>query len=135
MEKRNPKFAKQVLKRDKVCQVCGATENLQAHHIIPFSIGGADTPENGEALCPSCHASKHPDIPRELFLKTKGECLTTIVSIRFPDEMLESMKQAVEEEGCTIGQQIRQLLREWLRGREQQEQEQEANDGSSEPHR
>jgi hypothetical protein len=67
MSSRNPHFAHIVIERDKACQVCGSTENLQAHHIVPISEGGADIPENGEALCAGCHADKHPDVPRELF--------------------------------------------------------------------
>jgi len=74
--KRNSHFAHSVIERDKVCQVCGCPANLQAHHKIPISIGGADTPENGEALCPGCHADKHPDVPRGLFLNGASGSMT-----------------------------------------------------------
>jgi len=56
-----------VLKRDKVCQECGHTDLLQAHHIISRSDGGSDNPENGIALCAWHHADKHPELPRGLF--------------------------------------------------------------------
>jgi len=68
MTRRNPHFTFAVIARDKECQVCGTIENLHAHHIIPVSIGGLDVSENGEALCASCHADRHPDVPRGLFL-------------------------------------------------------------------
>jgi hypothetical protein len=67
-KERDPKFAEIVIARDGECQDCGATGNLHAHHIIPISLGGADDPSNGIALCPSCHADRHPDVPRGLFL-------------------------------------------------------------------
>lgn len=73
MSKRNPTFARKVMSRDKKCQACGSAIQLQAHHIIPVSIGGTDSIDNGIALCAECHADRHPDMPRNLFLiKSKG---------------------------------------------------------------
>jgi len=69
MSKRNGHFARLVIERDEVCQICGASSNLQAHHIIPISKGGSDIPENGIALCSACHADQHPDVPRGLILE------------------------------------------------------------------
>jgi len=66
--KNSDSFARIVIIRDRKCQVCGATDNLQAHHIIPVSVGGSGNPSNGIALCPRCHAEKHPDVPAGLFL-------------------------------------------------------------------
>jgi hypothetical protein len=60
-------FARQVIARDKSCQTCGATGELRAHHIVPLSKGGDDTPDNGEALCRGCHADKHPNMGRGTF--------------------------------------------------------------------
>lgn len=45
-----------------VCQECGATEYLQAHHTVP----GDDT--SLICLCAMCHSKQHPDIPQALFL-------------------------------------------------------------------
>jgi hypothetical protein len=64
---RSQHFAPAVIGRDRVCQVCSSLDNLQAHHVVPITDGGSDTPENGEALCQGCHADKHPDVPRGLF--------------------------------------------------------------------
>jgi len=74
MARRNSTFATRVIARDGECQKCGSAKNLQAHHIIPISVGGADDSNNGVALCAECHAKKHPDVPQELFfIKACGE--------------------------------------------------------------
>ena len=55
------KFRMAVLKRDKVCQCCGSTENLHVHHMNSFKHYnqlGAD-PNNGIALCDECHRQFH----------------------------------------------------------------------------
>ena len=47
-----------VLKQDNYeCQMCGAKENLQCHHIIPVKIESmfALDPDNGIVLCKNCH--------------------------------------------------------------------------------
>ena len=54
-------WSKTVRKRDKVCQVCGSDNGLQAHHIIHRS----KHPElsfninNGITLCNRCHNESH----------------------------------------------------------------------------
>jgi len=41
-----------VLDRDRHrCQVCGATELLEVHHLVPVSEGGTDTLSNLETRC------------------------------------------------------------------------------------
>lgn len=55
------KFRESVLKRDKVCQCCGNTENLHVHHLSSFKLHnsrGADV-DNGIVLCEECHNHYH----------------------------------------------------------------------------
>lgn len=54
------KWKKEVLKRGK-CELCGETEHLEAHHIVPWAIypkGRIDV-KNGMCLCDKCHAEQH----------------------------------------------------------------------------
>lgn len=55
------KFRLRVLKRDEVCQCCGATHNLHVHHLSSYKYDKqrrADT-NNGIALCEECHQQFH----------------------------------------------------------------------------
>ena len=45
----------QVLKRDRKCFICGLTESLTVHHIVPRSEGGTTTLRNLITLCIRCH--------------------------------------------------------------------------------
>ena len=54
------RWAKKVKKAGK-CEICGATENLHAHHIGPweYSISGRLDEKNGQCLCKNCHNMMH----------------------------------------------------------------------------
>lgn len=59
-DRRVRQWTKEVLKRGK-CEKCGATENLEAHHIIKWADypkGRADL-QNGRCLCHNCHTEEH----------------------------------------------------------------------------
>jgi 5-methylcytosine-specific restriction endonuclease McrA len=45
------------------CEVCGAREDLHAHHIVPweYSIKGRTDLSNGQCLCEGCHKMMHND--------------------------------------------------------------------------
>jgi 5-methylcytosine-specific restriction endonuclease McrA len=40
------------------CVKCGATNNLEIDHILAIRLGGANTIQNGQTLCHTCHAQK-----------------------------------------------------------------------------
>ena len=51
----------EVLRRDRVCQLCGATrdqERLEVDHIVPRSRGGSNDPDNLQVLCGRCNRGK-----------------------------------------------------------------------------
>ena len=41
------------------CALCGATEGLEHHHVVPRSEGGADAEENLLTLCGTHHGMLH----------------------------------------------------------------------------
>jgi len=77
-------WRQKVFERDNyTCQECGATGDLQAHHIKPVS----QYPEliydvdNGITLCKKCHAKKHP----HLQIVSKGHSHTPEITIELED--------------------------------------------------
>ena len=50
-DRRNKQIARQVIARDGRCWKCGATENLEAGHIVAKADGGQDTMANMRAEC------------------------------------------------------------------------------------
>jgi len=58
------KLRQQVLSRDRYrCLVCGSSEHLEVHHVIPVAIGGTNRPENLVTLCRDCHREADRDPP------------------------------------------------------------------------
>lgn len=54
------KWVKEVTKIGR-CEMCGSTENIEAHHILYWSeypIGRIDL-KNGRCLCHKCHTKEH----------------------------------------------------------------------------
>jgi len=43
------------------CESCNSTSKLEWHHIVPWSEGGDDEPENLQVLCESCHVFFHKE--------------------------------------------------------------------------
>jgi hypothetical protein len=55
-----------VFERDRYCCVyCSATEDLTLDHVIPYSKGGSDEPDNLATCCRSCNSRKHARTPQE----------------------------------------------------------------------
>lgn len=57
------RFKESVLRRDKVCQCCSSSEELEVHHTLSFkqyNSLGAD-PNNGIVLCKECHSKYHKE--------------------------------------------------------------------------
>jgi len=54
---------KRKVKKIGRCEICNATENLVAHHLIPweYSITGRIDIKNGKCLCEDCHKMIHND--------------------------------------------------------------------------
>jgi 5-methylcytosine-specific restriction endonuclease McrA len=52
---------KEALKRDGFkCQACGAHNcRLEAHHVVPVCVGGANELDNLTVLCVPCHKQAH----------------------------------------------------------------------------
>ncbi len=50
-----------VIRRDKVCKVCGSKKNREAHHINSYSYYPEERYklENGVCLCRDCHTAFH----------------------------------------------------------------------------
>ena len=69
-----------VKERDNwVCQECGETERLHAHHVKHRFTHPelSDNLDNGITLCELCHAKKHPYIPwmRMILERAKEACV------------------------------------------------------------
>ena len=41
------------------CQICGSKENVEGHHILDYSFGGAPLTANIITLCHTCHERVH----------------------------------------------------------------------------
>lgn len=112
-ERIDPAIRKAVMSRDNnTCQCCKRggpdyVDILDLHHIVEVFLGGADTVENGIALCLNCHKQVHLYAYGQLHIpKTlRGEELTAMIDKAVIDEntMLESqgkpkMDKAAEDD-------------------------------------
>lgn len=66
-------WRKAVIERDGKCKMCGAVDNLHAHHIRPFSQYPESSfdIENGLTLCHACHRKVHKEM-KEWQKKTRN---------------------------------------------------------------
>lgn len=55
-----------VLERDgHICKLCGSTDRIQVHHIIPYRYSQSHDLENLVTLCRSCHSREELRVNRE----------------------------------------------------------------------
>lgn len=53
-------ICREVKQRDEYkCKICGGTEELEVHHIIPLSRGGTNKKTNLITLCIKHHKARH----------------------------------------------------------------------------
>lgn len=57
---------RRILERDEyTCQVCGQTSiYLEVDHITPLHLGGAESDENRQTICVTCHRRKSEEEER-----------------------------------------------------------------------
>lgn len=55
------RYHEKILRRDKVCQCCGSSEDLEVHHPLPFKKYNSLAADinNGIVLCKKCHTEYH----------------------------------------------------------------------------
>lgn len=57
---RNAKEREKALQtHGRKCFICGATENIETHHVVPLSANGPDCASNIIPVCHSCHMKIH----------------------------------------------------------------------------
>lgn len=96
------KFKLAVLKRDKVCQCCGSSENLHVHHISSYKHDKqrrADT-SNGIVLCEDCHhqfhslygkGHKNNPVNFSIFMREYANAMQVNLDYVIADEISEEM--------------------------------------------
>jgi 5-methylcytosine-specific restriction protein A len=53
------RIRQRILVRDgAACRKCGCGLNLEIDHIVPLHLGGAESDENRQVCCKSCHQKK-----------------------------------------------------------------------------
>lgn len=57
--RRHRKLTPSTMPMDLKCDICGRMDNLTAHHKIPVSEGGNNSPDNIAVLCTTCHDLTH----------------------------------------------------------------------------
>lgn len=86
------------------CAVCGGTEHLNSHHLIPREIAKfRHNPSNGICLCPTCHkfgrysAHKHP-LWFMAFIRSKNpgyfDCLLDAAMEEYDERITEEIRES-----------------------------------------
>ena len=72
-----------VLLRDPICKLCDRARSTQADHKTPRSQGGADTMENLQGACWSCHSRKTANENRGISGRWGGRTVTRLQLLIF----------------------------------------------------
>ena len=98
-----------VIRRDKVCQICGSMKNRQAHHMnhATYFPDQRFDPNNGICLCNECHKIFHTSFKRsyrkkctkedfrqfiELFMRAKSNSICDKLDSKHLAELRERIK-------------------------------------------
>ncbi len=64
----NKNYTKRIKERDNFhCRICGYSEELQVHHIVPWHLTQDNSRENLVTLCRGCHKKMHDLLRKKLF--------------------------------------------------------------------
>lgn len=65
------KAIRQKIKASGKCEICNSTDNLQGHHIEPYSKNPEkrDLIENILCVCAKCHSNFHPELKNMIMHK------------------------------------------------------------------
>lgn len=117
-------WARLVKERDKyTCQECGLAKGagkpvrpLHAHHRIPLSRQGRNVLSNGITLCSRCHGPAHK---REGYqrIEKRPPQLMRQVSLRMSLALFDIAERLRRETGCSLNEQLTQLVCEALQKR------------------
>lgn len=78
--------------RKDACDMCGVTEELRLHHVVPVSWGGTSSKENCITLCENCHRIVH----RKLALSLNRGLLLKYLE-PYKDEIYKLSQESVSE--------------------------------------
>lgn len=95
---------RKIFERDGfACRRCGKTANLSIDHIVPFTRGGTDEPENLQVLCRTCNSSKN--------VNERGVTEARLfVAFRIHQSGSQHIDQRAERAGVGRSEMIRRLL-------------------------
>jgi hypothetical protein len=102
----------QVKNRDKICMVCGNTENLTVDHVIPLAEGGKDDFSNLRTLCRNCNFRKGPIPPfwQRIVNLFNGNFYWFKTDMR---AQMQQAKNGLEKFRQSVGDQIKSKFKEY----------------------
>lgn len=100
-------WAKYVKQRDGyACTECGATRNIDSHHIVKEIDGGTRTLDNGISLCKKCHKKIHG-------YGVNSDSDSTL-TVRVNSKQKNALESLCSERGMSVGTMLRKRISEYL---------------------